>query len=109
MTATKPILEALPDERRAAVESWLVEFDRGWDEGRLAAQVGRLPPTLHSLRLPILVEMVKIDLERHWQNGQPVEVERYLHRYPELGTADTVSLDLLAAEYEVRQHFGGDP
>jgi serine/threonine protein kinase len=55
------------------------------------------------LRFPALVEMVKIDLQRRWQRGLQVTIETYLLLYPELGTADTVPIDLLLAEHEVRR------
>src|SRR5262249_36767205 len=57
---------------------------------------------------PALVELVKIDLERHWQAGRRVTVESYLGDYPELGTPDSVPADLLQAELEARQRHGAD-
>ena len=43
MTAVDSISN-LPDDLRAQLEVWLVEFDRSWDEGRLAARARALPP-----------------------------------------------------------------
>jgi hypothetical protein len=63
MSAANPKLLEFADEERLALESMLVEFDQSWTEHLLAQRVRDLPP--HSpLRLPALVEMVKIDLER---------------------------------------------
>jgi hypothetical protein len=90
------------------VESWLFEFDRSWHAGQLAEQVRKLPPG-SPLRIVALVELVKIDLERQWQQGRPACVEGYLRAYPELGTADTVPTDLIAKEYEVRRQSGAAP
>jgi serine/threonine protein kinase len=95
---------ALVDEQRAVLENWLVEFDRTWGEGRLAERARCLPAG--PLRLPALVELVKIDLERNWRAGRRVTVESYLRDYPELGTPDTVPADLLQAEYEARRQRG---
>ena len=53
-----------------------------------------------------LIEMVKIDLERRWQRGERVGLADYLRDYPELGTPQTVSADLVRAEYDVRRQFG---
>jgi predicted Ser/Thr protein kinase len=50
--------------------------------------------------------MVKIDIRRRWGQGRRVILEAYLKTYPELGTADTVPVDLLEAEYQVRRQFG---
>jgi serine/threonine-protein kinase len=98
---------ALPD--RQVVESWLFAFDRGWHDSRLAEAVRALPPPGSPLRFAALVEMVKIDLERQWQQGRPVCLEDYLRAYPELGTGDTAPADLIAKEYEVRQQSGAVP
>jgi hypothetical protein len=35
--------------------------------------------------------MVKVDLERQWQRGKRLTLGSYLERYPELGTAETIS------------------
>jgi predicted Ser/Thr protein kinase len=106
MIATEPHLAALSDEHRRELESWLVEFDEGWDDTRLAAWVRKLPASGSPLRRPALIEMVKIDLERRWEHGKQVSLEAYLKKLPELGTADLVPVDLILAECEVRQQFG---
>src|SRR5438445_741608 len=102
-------LTALSKEERQLAESWLFEFDRDWHDGRLAERVRKLPPPGDPLRLPALVEMVKIDLERQWQHGRQACVEGYLRTYPELGTIDTAPADLILKEYEVRQSAGDFP
>src|SRR5947209_6573745 len=99
-------LWALTDNERQALESRLVQFDGSWHEQRLAEEARELPPSGSPLRLPLLIEMVKIDLERKWQGGRGVGVEAYLERFPELGTPQSVPVDLLQAEYEVRHQFG---
>ena len=101
MAALNPRLADLSDDDRQVLESWLVEFDQRWDEGLLANRVDQIPPG-SSWRLPALAEMVKIDLERQWQRGRQVSLESYLEEFPELGSPDDVSADLIQAEYEVR-------
>ena len=105
MAALNPKLADLSDDDRQVLESWLVEFDRRWDEGLLANRVDQIPPG-SSWRLPALAEMVKIDLERQWQRGRQVSLESYLKEFPELGSPGDVSADLIQAEYEVRRQFG---
>jgi formylglycine-generating enzyme required for sulfatase activity len=105
MDAPNPQLAELTDDDRQVVESWLVAFDQQWDESLLASRVDQIPPG-SSWRVPALAEMVKIDLERQWQHGSKVSLETYLAQFPELGTAEDVSADLIAAEYEVRLQFG---
>jgi predicted Ser/Thr protein kinase len=106
MLATDAHLVKLSDDQRQRLETWLVEFDLSWDDSRLASWVRRLPPRDDCLRLPALVEMIKIDLERRWRRGQRANVEAYLKAHPELGESDRVLADLLLAEYEARQQSG---
>ena len=105
MTVLNPRLRDLSDDDRQVLESWLVEFDQGWDEGLLANRLDQIPPG-SSWRLPALAEMVKIDLQRQWERGRQVSLESYLGEFPELGSPGDVSVDLIQAEYEVRRQFG---
>jgi formylglycine-generating enzyme required for sulfatase activity/serine/threonine protein kinase len=97
----------LSDEERQQVESWLVEFDQGWDKDSLAAWLRKLPPQGDRLRRSTLVEMVKIDIERRWLHGRRSSLESYLKALPELGTPETVPPELILAEYEARLQHGG--
>jgi serine/threonine protein kinase len=106
VTATDAHLAELSDDKRQVLETWLVEFDLSWDEGRLAFWIRRLPPEGDCLRRPALIEMVKIDLERRWQQGQRAKLEGYLKALPELGALDRLPADLLLAEYESRRQCG---
>jgi predicted Ser/Thr protein kinase len=106
MTTPEAHLAGLSDDQRQLLETWLVEFDLSWDEGRLAASARRLPPRGNPLRRPVLIEMVKIDLERRWQRGQRARLEAYVKALPELGGPDGLPADLLLAEYELLQQCG---
>ena len=53
-----------------------------------------------------LIEMVKRDLSQQWEQGRQVNVEAYLEALPELGTPETISTDLILAEYEARVRSG---
>jgi len=86
----------LSNDDRQVLESWIVDFDRHWHEGRLATQLDEIPPD-SSLRLPALAEMVKIDLERRWRSGPQISLESYLGQFPELGGPGNVSADLILA------------
>jgi serine/threonine protein kinase len=105
MPAIPPRLLALAGEQRLQLEAWLAEFEEAWDEDLLAARVERLPPPGHPLRLPALIELVKIDLERSRQRGRQLRLADYVARYPELGPAETLPSDLLQAEEEIRRQF----
>jgi tRNA A-37 threonylcarbamoyl transferase component Bud32 len=98
--------QTLSPEDRQLIKSWLNDFLQSWSEERLVELVPTLPPAGDRLRLPALVEMVKIDLRRRWERGQRLELEAYLSLYPELGTPATVNVGLVRAEYEARQKAG---
>jgi hypothetical protein len=105
MPAPAAHLLGLSAEDRSWLESWLREFAQSWDEERLASAVVRLPPD-GPLRRSALIEMVKIDMERRWGSGRPIELEAYRDTVPELGAPETVPAELILAEYEVRRRFG---
>src|ERR1700682_2537524 len=106
MRDTDPGLAALSADERQKLDGWVVGFDQSWHEGRLAECVRALPGSGNPLRKPALLEMVKIDLDRHWQRGRKPSVEDYLRDWPELGTPDTVAAGLIQAEYFARQQAG---
>jgi WD40 repeat protein/predicted Ser/Thr protein kinase len=108
MATTHSNLSDLSSPDRQALDGWLAEFDRSWDEDRLAGLVRRLP-LAGPLRSLALGELVRRDLERHWQNGRPARLETYLRLYPELGTPDTVAPSLIQAEYAARHRWGDRP
>ena len=53
--------------------------------------------------------MVKRDLTHQWEQGRQVSLETYLEAMPVLGTRETVSPDLILAEYRARARFGAMP
>jgi predicted Ser/Thr protein kinase len=106
MMSVNTSLGQLGAEDRCVLEEWLVDFDRTWDEDRLAARIRELPPPGNPLRLAALMEMVKIDLRHRWQRGRRVVLDAYLKSYPELGTPDTLPVDLILAECQVRRQYG---
>jgi len=106
VTSSFGTLVDLADADRSRLESLLFQFDRAWSHDGLAACVKQLPPADRVFRQAALVELVKIDLEWQWRAGNRHTVEDYLKRFPELAGQQTVSAELLVAEYEARQQFG---
>src|SRR5262249_32144648 len=68
-----------------------------------------LPASNDPLRIVALHELIKTDLEIRWRRGQTIPLERYLDRFPELGTAPTLPPELIYEEYCVRQRHGDKP
>ena len=86
-----------------------LRFVKSWDAGQIdifAAELASWP--LESRRLA-LAELVEIDLDQRWQSGQHTELEQYLMRFPDLGTAETVSAVLVFMEWDARQKYGEPP
>src|SRR5205809_250669 len=100
MANRPPAAQSLSADDRLLIKSWLSEFLQTWTDKRLEECVASLPPCRDRLRLPALIELVKIDLRRRWDQGERVELERYLLRFPELGSVDTAAVGLVRAEYE---------
>jgi serine/threonine protein kinase/Flp pilus assembly protein TadD len=106
MNARPEHLVKLAEAERRLLETWLIEFDQSWRDGRLAERVRELPPAGHPLRLAALIELVKIDLERQWELGRRVVLENYIQLYPELATSSAVEADLIQMEQRVRRDYG---
>jgi predicted Ser/Thr protein kinase len=90
-----------------AQESLLQNFSTDWDEDRLDEYASRIPRDV-PWRLTALRELVKIDLRLQWEKGNRRLLESYLLSLPELGTAETVPLELIQAELQARRRTG-DP
>ena len=68
-------------------EHFLAEFDAEWTEQAFANSARTLPFSDKEVRRAVLVELVKIDLERRWTSGKGRRLESYLKACPELGNA----------------------
>jgi predicted Ser/Thr protein kinase len=107
MAQNPSIAAGLTVADRQDLQALLDDFERTWGEQALATRARQLPPAGQPLRLPALTGLVRIDLERQWQRGRRPTVEGFLYFYPELGTRDSVALELILAEFRARQRFGG--
>jgi serine/threonine protein kinase len=96
-----PHSETSPEHR----ETGPLVSSRTLGPDRFAAGMS-IPNSVGADHLPALVELVKLDLSREWLQGRPVSLESYLKTFPELGTVESVSPELILAEYEVRCHAG---
>lgn len=108
MAASNAHLLGLSDAERRQIEQWLVEFELSWHQGLLVERARALPADPR-LRSPLLIEMVKIDIERQWQCNRRLRLEDYLQAHGELGEVDVLPPDLIQAEHEVRVQFGDSP
>jgi hypothetical protein len=91
---------------RSGDESTLLEriverFEDAWQHGRRPVLDAYLPNTPGEC-LPILIELVHIDLEYRAKAGEAVRVENYLERFPVLTRDRSIALELIAAECKLR-------
>jgi hypothetical protein len=68
-----------------------------------------LPPPEARHRRVVLYELIKTELEARYRQGQPMPLEAFCERYPELGGRDAVPADLVYEEYRVRRLYGDRP
>lgn len=89
-------------EDSVACDAIMKRFDKAWREGLRPEMDDYL---LHEagLRRAVLVHLVHIDLERRLKAGEPVRVEQYLSRYPELADDSGKVIELVAAEFDLRR------
>src|SRR4051794_30679294 len=106
MASRPSAVQPLGPEDKLLIKSWLAEFAQSWTPLSLAECFSALPPAEDRLRLPTLIEFVKLDLRRRWEGEEHIEVESYLTQYPELGTPESVPPGLVRAEFEARQKAG---
>ena len=107
-TSPKPEMSAAQSDSDLIADLKL-RFVQNWDAGQIDIFAAELASwTLESRRLA-LAELVEIDLDQRWQSGQHTELEQYLARFPDLGTAETVSAVLVFMEWDARQKFGEPP
>lgn len=99
-------LRQLPPQERQSLEAYLLQFEQNWHGELFPEYAKEIPKDLQSYRLVCLVELVLIDMERQWKAGRCVQVEDYLANLPELGNAETVNVELLLAECQVREMAG---
>ncbi len=99
-----------PNELSAAQWEQLHEqanrFETAWDDGGEADLAAFLPPPGDPLRLPVLVELVGLDLALRGTRGDPLLLEAYLQRFPELASATSMLPSLLAEEFRARRNCG---
>jgi predicted Ser/Thr protein kinase len=107
MDSPNPNTVGLTPEELQRLDGWLQEFDLNWEANALMRRARELPPE-GPLRRAALTGMVTIDLRRQRQHGRKKPLEDYLLAYPELGTPETVALDLIQAEVQARRRTG-DP
>ena len=98
MTADEPGFRELPREGEKGPLTSRPESGLSYNQSESSAGITR-STARHTVSPPGLIEMVKRDLAHQWEQGHQVSLETYLAAMPALGTSETVSPDLIMAEY----------
>src|SRR5687768_10141025 len=87
------------------LEPVFLQFEEAWRAGAPPG-LERLASTLPAAdRIPVLKELVKIDLEYRWRRGERPGIDAYLTRFPELGDGPNAPSDLVREELRVRREY----
>jgi formylglycine-generating enzyme required for sulfatase activity len=90
-----------------SIEEVASRFERAWSTADTVDLSQFLPAPGSPLRSVTLQELIKTDLEIRWKRRQPIALEYYAERYPELGGTTNLPPQLIFEEYRVR-HLHGD-
>jgi serine/threonine protein kinase len=99
MSAEQSHLSAGSSDTPTWVLDLLLRFEAAWQQSPWPA-VEQFLPAEPSQRWPSLVPLLVCDLERRLRQGQPLRVEDYLRRFPELAQDEAGLAELVAVEYE---------
>src|SRR5579862_2828469 len=106
--------DVVSSETRDDIQRFVVQFENAWKD---ALEHGNPFPDLdHSLpagldvrfRAKVLCALVPVDLEHCLKAGQSRNLDFYLAHYKDLGTAETVSADLIFEEYRILADRGDE-
>ena len=95
-------------DRPAAEERLLADFLAEWRAGRSPA----LEEFLARRAAPgdeVWIELLQADQEWRWLRGERPTAESYLVRFPRLRGNPELAMDLIFAEYMLRERFGDPP
>ena len=86
------------------LELAIERFEAAWTGEERPAIEAYLPKTSR-LRTAMLVELVHAECEFRWKRGEATRAEDYFTRFPELLANRYLAVDLLVAEFKLRQRF----
>jgi serine/threonine protein kinase/Flp pilus assembly protein TadD len=101
--------------QRIAHESWwdidpyVERFERALAARGRAEIAEYLPDAGHEVYPIVLRELVRVDLEFHWDSGRPKRVESYLGAFPCLGEDAKGLTEIAFEEYRLRRRAGEEP
>lgn len=95
----------LSDTAWHKVDRAVRRLEVSWQVGTVDDLSAFVPHADEPLRLRILAELIKVDQEYHWRNGQRRELEYYVSHWPELDNRLSLMIELVEAECLTRSVF----
>lgn len=90
-----------------AMSSRVEALVRAWDDHAGPPNLlDFIPPPPDGLRRPILVELVKVDLEYRWRHADRRLLEDYCREFPDLLVDELLPCDLIYEEFHIRRQAG---
>src|SRR4051794_40227787 len=99
----------LDTRRWNLLEDLAARLEAAWKVGGPVDLQALLPPADDPLRPLALAELIKVDMECRWTRSQPVVLDQYAEKYPELGPKRGLAAELIFEEYRLRHRFGDKP
>ena len=94
------VLALVAQQVRMFADAWSAEVEP-------PSPVDYLPEANATVRRLVLVELVKVDLNRRWRRPElRRSVEDYLRQYPELSSDGHLPYDVVFEEYQARRQLG---
>ncbi len=89
-----------------SLDDFVEAFEDARAEGEPVDLEHFLPETVHPLYLPVLRELVRVDLEYRWQAGRQQGLDHYQRRFPELFAHPPSVQEITFEEYRLRRQAG---
>ncbi len=82
-------------------EDAIRHFEHAWQDGS-RPDISEFLASTSVQQTSLLIELVHVDLEFRYRQGDRIRVEEYLERFPKLKDSDDDVINLIRAEYQLR-------
>ncbi len=107
MSSIRTRVQSLTREERDDYERIIDSFEVRWrDHPAAGPDIAAYLPSAGPLRTPVLVELVKSDMETRKAGPEPVCVEDYLRRFPAFANDDDALAEVLAWKHQLSNPEG---
>lgn len=103
------IQQKLSDEQWNALQDVAERYEKDCHDAFPRKVADYLPSRSDPMYAIVLDELLNIDLELHWRNGQGILIDDYLTGFPEIRSDRNRMMSLIEEEFRVRRAFGDHP